>query len=348
METETNKSKRPGKAVFIIIPVALVALTWIGIRVAHGFKYESTDNAAVESFTFPVIARVAGFVDSVYVNDYALVSKDSKVMTIDNREYKIAQEQAEADYQQALADLENAKASLENAKWSLRLSQTNAETQQVRLNKAQSDYRRDQNLYKDGSITPRQFEDSKNNLETVQKQYQSATEQTSLSNAQLRSGQAQIRKAEAMANTRKAMLESADLKLTYTTLVARSGGRVGKINIEPGQFVQAGQTLFSIVNNEQFWVIANFKETQIAHLKQGQEVNIYADSYPDEKIRGRIVSMSEATGSRFALLPPDNATGNFVKVTQRIPVRIEIDDLAKYKDILKAGMSVKVDVKVAN
>jgi membrane fusion protein (multidrug efflux system) len=123
-------------------------------------------------------------------------------------------------------------------------------------------------------------------------------------------------------------------------------GRIGKRNLEVGQYVQPGQPLMTVVNSDRFWVVANFKETQIEKMKIGQEVEIKLDGYPDINITGKVSSFSLATGAKFSLLPPDNATGNFVKITQRVPVKIELEDNAKYKDILKAGLSVDVEVKV--
>ncbi len=158
--------------------------------------------------------------------------------------------------------------------------------------------------------------------------------------------QAQISKALALVETRKAALDLAKLRLSYCNIYAPVKGRIGKRNLEVGQYVQPGQPLMIVVNGDKFWVVANFKETQLEKMKVGQEVSIKLDSYPDAEIKGKVSSFSLATGAKFSLLPPDNATGNFVKITQRVPVKIELDDESKYKDILKAGLSVEVDVKV--
>jgi membrane fusion protein (multidrug efflux system) len=128
--------------------------------------------------------------------------------------------------------------------------------------------------------------------------------------------------------------------------VAPITGKIGRRSIEKGQFIQAGAPLFSVVNDENYWIIANFKETQLEKMKEGQEVNIVLDGYSDVEMTGKVTSFSQATGSKFALLPADNATGNFVKVTQRVPVKIEITDAGKFKDILRAGLSAKVEVRV--
>ena len=135
------------------------------------------------------------------------------------------------------------------------------------------------------------------------------------------------------------------MRLSYTTIKTPINGKVGKTNLQVGQFVQPGQPLFTIVNNDEYWITANFKETQISKLSEGMEVDIKIDGYPDLKAKGKIASLSDATGARFTLLPPDNATGNFVKVTQRVPVKIAIQNIADVKKYLKAGLSVTVEVK---
>lgn len=182
-------------------------------------------------------------------------------------------------------------------------------------------------------------------MEAMQKALDVTSDQIKVAMAQQSTAQALVKRAEALKETRKAMLDQAKLKLSYCSISAPASGKIGKCNISTGQFLQAGQTLFTIVNNEKFWVIANFKETQLKSLKEGGEANLIVDGFPDKKITGRITSLSEATGARFALLPPDNATGNFVKVTQRVPVKIEIENFSEYKNLLRAGMSVTVEVK---
>jgi membrane fusion protein (multidrug efflux system) len=189
-------------------------------------------------------------------------------------------------------------------------------------------------------------EDSRSNYDIANKQYTSSIDQVGLSATQVAIAEAQLLKIKALIETRKASLDQAQLRLTYCHLDAPSNGRIGKLNLEIGQYVQPGQSLFTVVNDDKFWVVANFKETQLEKMKVGQDVEVKLDGYPDVSIRGKVTSFSLATGAKFSLLPPDNATGNFVKVTQRVPVKIELVDEASYKDILKAGLSVDVQVKV--
>ena len=155
-----------------------------------------------------------------------------------------------------------------------------------------------------------------------------------------------VKKAQSQADLKNARIGQQKLKISYCRIYAIADGKIGKRNVDEGQFIQAGAPLFTIVNSQSQWVVANFKENQLKNIHIGQLVKIKIDGYPKLDVQGKVVSLSEATGARFSLLPPDNATGNFVKVTQRVPVRIEIIDAAKYKDILRAGISVVVSVPI--
>jgi membrane fusion protein, multidrug efflux system len=349
-----------------IIPFIILAAVLIfgGIyaynKINHNLHYEETDNAQIESNAVPVLTRVAGYIDSINLNDYENATANTVALTIDDAEFKIAVQQAEADllsaqadYSGALADVQNSNSQINNISASRGVAQANTAIQQVRLQKANTDMARDKALYDAGAITKKQYEDSKANYDIAVKQLQAnnmqvtqVATQTGTANAQIEKSKSNIQKANAVIAIRKAALETAKLKLSYAKIVFPISGRLGKINLQKGQYIQPGQPLFSIVNNERHWVIANFKETQLAKLKIGQPVTIKIDGYPGNAITGKIAEFSDATGSKFTLLPPDNASGNFVKVTQRVPVKIEFDNIEKIKDILKAGLSVSVEVKV--
>ncbi|MEO8149523.1 MAG: HlyD family secretion protein [Bacteroidia bacterium] len=344
-ETATTETKKKSQVPRIIAAALFIGAAIYGfIKFEYNLSHETTDNAQIETHIMPVIARVSGYVDKVNIHDYDTVSKGAVLVVIDSSEFALALNEMNADYNQALADLENAKANIENARLATNVSGSTVELMQVKLNKAKSDYERDQNLFKDNAITSKQLDDSKANYETLQKQIVTSNDDKSVTNSRIAIAEAGARKAEAVVELKKSRIDQQKLKLSYTKLIAPVAGKVSKKNIEPGQFVQAGQTLFSIVSDSDYWIVANFKETQLEHMKIGQEVNIKIDSYPDLDIKGKVVSMSDATGAKFSLLPADNSTGNFVKVTQRVPVKIEIINLQEYKNILKAGLSLDVAV----
>lgn len=344
MENTTPKRKSP---VIFIVAAIIIVLLFFGVRsFLHSIKYETTDNAQIESRTVPVISRVAGYIDSLFVDDFGKVSKGETVITIDDQEYQLAAIQAKADVTNAEADMANAQAAYSNSVANKKLATANAEVQKSRLDKAKTDLSRDEALFLDNAITKRQVEDSRSNFDAVNKQYTANLQQINLASTQVSIAEAQMQKIKALIETRKAGLAQAQLRLDYCKIKAPISGKIGKRNIEKGQFIQAGAPLFAIVNDEKFWIVANFKETQLEKMKEGQEVNIIIAGYPDVEVKGKLSSFSQATGAKFALLPPDNATGNFVKVTQRVPVKIEILKPESHAGILKSGLSVEVEVQV--
>ncbi|MEZ0609490.1 HlyD family secretion protein [Fibrella sp. WM1] len=375
MATESSTLKTYLPRVLGLI-VLIAAAYWGFTAYRHGQQYESTDNAQIEGSTAPVLARVAGYVQDVNVDDYATVKRGQPLLTIDPQEYEVALQQAEADYESTLADIRTAQADIRNAQadlataqansrntqQSLRVTQSNAEVQAARRSKAQADLQRDQNLFNDQSLTRKQLDDSKNNLDVQERTYRSSEEQIALARSQqgvaqagilkaqagIQRTQANIQKMQAMLKVKAAAVQNAKLRLGYAKLTAPIDGKIGKKTAVVGQYVQPGQTLMTIVNNSTFWVVANFKETQLEKMQVGQDVEIKLDAYPDLDVKGRVASLSESTGAKTALLPPDNASGNFVKITQRVPVKIEILNPDQLKDKLRAGLSVDAAVRVAN
>ncbi len=344
-QPSTNKNKKLITRV-IIIAVILVAVVVIGKKVLYALRHEETDNAQIEMRLTPILSRASGYVDKIFVNDYSPVHKGQLLMVIDSSELELQLEEMQADYNQALADIENAKASLVNAGASLSSSKGNVDVIALRKEKATSDFNRDKNLFEANAITRKQFDDSKSNFDITMRQLQNGELDVRVADTRLNILRSQLSKAEANAQLKKAKIDQQKLKITYCRVFATSDGKVGKRDVDEGQFVQAGTPLFTLVNDQNMWVVANFKENQIKNIRVGQEVAIKVDGFPKLDVRGKVITLSEATGARFSLLPPDDATGNFVKVAQRIPIRIEILDEAKYKDILRAGMSVDVAVPI--
>ncbi|MCC6726650.1 MAG: HlyD family secretion protein [Saprospiraceae bacterium] len=373
MEEQQKKQKSPVR--FIVLAVVLLVGGFFLWRwYDHSAHYETTDNAQVETHFSPVLARVAGYLQAVSVSDYATVKAGDTIAIIDDAEFRLAVQQAEADHAQAQADLEQAHADLaavqadlraakvgvDNANLNVRAVAANAEVIAVRRDKAFQDYQRDQKLFAEKAITPRQMDDSKARYDEQVKAYEAAIDQKAFSSGGINTNQAQVvkaqaqlqriaaqqRRAEATMSVRKAQLDQAKLRLSYTRITAPTEGKIGKKNMEPGQYLQPGQTVCTVVNDTQYWIVANFKETQLGRLQEGQPVEIKLDAYSKTPISGKIASLSEATGAKFALLPADNASGNWVKTTQRVPVKISIDNPEALKGQLRAGLSAEVEVKV--
>jgi len=341
---EVKKKKSPIR--FIIIGAILIIAGIYGFNVIQfNSTHEVTDNAQIETNVIPMIPRVAGYISQVAIQDYQNVKEGDLIAQIDTQEYQLALNEMEADLDQSKADLANAKASLKNAEVSLTIANTNIELNKIRKLKANQDLKRDDNLLKEGAITKKQYDDSKLNFETNEKLLSNADNDLVNASSKLDVFRSNIAKSEAVIKIKEARINQQKLKISFCKIFASANGKVGKLSVIKGQYIQPGQTIGNIVRDEKFWIIANFKESQIENIKPGLAAQIKIDAYPDAKITGKVLSLSDATGAKFSLLPPDNATGNFVKVTQRVPVRIEIDDMDKVKSMLKAGLSIEVTIK---
>ena len=345
MSEQDLKKKSPLKKIIFSI-VMLIGIFFGYKRISYSISHETTDNAQVETQIIPILPRTSGYVKSLMVGDFDSVKMNQFLIELDDAELQSQLAEMEADSTQAAADIMNAKATLQNAISSLKINKGSIEVTDVKLKQALNEYLRNKNLLQDGAVTQKQFDESKYNYETAQKTI--ANNQNELQSAQTRIPvlQAAVQKAEAALQVKKAKIDEIKLKLSYTKIFAPASGKIGKKNITIGQFVQAGTPLFSIVNDSSYWVTANFKENQIKNLHVGKLVDLRIDAFPDDKITGTIESISDATGAKFALLPPDNSSGNFVKVTQRIPVKIKINNLEKYKSYLRAGLSVFVSAEI--
>jgi membrane fusion protein (multidrug efflux system) len=307
----------------------------------------------------PVIPRVAGYVMDARVKDNQRVKKGDTLLVLDNRDYVIKVEQAEAALQIAQTNLGNAKAVTSAARANIATSQASVgtvdaqiEAAKVNLWRATQDFERYENLIKDHSITQQQYEQAsaakqsaEKQVAILQEQKKQASQQSNAVAVQSNATASQINVADATIKQKQVDVDAAKLNLSYTVITAPQDGLVSKVNVQPGQYVQAGQALFNIVHSDDVWVVANFKETQLDKMKTGQKVVVKVDAYPGHKFQATLASFSPATGSTFALLPPDNASGNFVKVVQRLPVKIvftDTNDSLVHK--LRPGMNVFADV----
>jgi membrane fusion protein (multidrug efflux system) len=357
VETEPKKRSK----VFLIILIVMVIIgAWFGIsKYTHAQHHEETDDAQIEADIIPVIPRVSGYVEEVRVDDNQMVHKGDTLLIIDDRDYKIALMQAEAALATAKSNVAASRANTAAARSGIASSRQGVatidaqiEAARVNLTRATQDFDRYQNLIKDHSITQQQFEKAQaakqlaeKQLDILEQQKKQASSQTGVVSSQSRATAQTISVAESMVKQREVEVEEAKLKLSYTIITAPENGRVSRVNVEEGQLLQAGQSTFNIVHGKNLWVVANFKETQLRKMAVGQEVSVHADAFPDHDFDAVVSSFSPATGAKFSLLPPDNASGNFVKVVQRLPVKIEFtnpsDTLLKR---LSPGMNVDVDV----
>jgi len=373
METPTIEKREPvsepiagkpkkSKVFPIILALLLIAGAWFGItKYTHGKHHEETDDAQVEANISPVIPRVSGYVAEVRAKDNQKVHKGDTLLILDKNDLRLKVEQAAAAFATAQSNLGAARTTTSAARSNIATSQASVgtinaqiEAAKITLWLASQDYDRYANLIKDHSVTQQQYEQAlaakqtaEQELKILQEQKNQASFQTSAVSSQSGATASQIRIANSTIKQRQVDVDEAKLNLSYAVITAPADGLVSKVNVQPGQYLQAGQSLFSIVLNDDIWVVANFKETQFDKMKQGQRVVVHADAFPGHDFEATLASFSPATGARFSLLPPDNASGNFVKVVQRLPVKIEFnrqnDGLVKQ---LRPGMNVNVDVNL--
>ena len=352
--------KKTNKRFTIVLGLLILAGGSFGItKYVHSLHHEETDDAQVEASISPVIPHVGGYITEIRVKDNQIVKKGDTLLILDGRDLKIKLEQAEAALAAAQGNLSIAKASTSASQANVASSQANVSTVDAQIEaakvnvwRATQDFNRYANLIKDHSITQQQYEQAMAQKQTAERQLQVLTEQKNAASRQANAAASQssatseqISIAEANIKQKEADVENARLNLSYTIVTAAEDGNVSKINVQPGQLVQAGQSLFSIVMDKPMWVVANFKETQLNKMKEGQEVEVHVDAFPGDALKAKLTSFAPATGARFALLPPDNASGNFVKVVQRIPVKIEFTNPADARvKQLRPGMNVDVDV----
>ena len=327
----------------IVLLSVLAFALFFGIKkIYYNINHETTDNAQIECQIVPILTRTSGYVKNLYVQDFDSISQNQFLVELDDAELQSQLAEMIADSVQAAADVVNAKASLQNAITALEINKGNIAVGEVKLQQATSDYNRNKNLLADQAITQKQLDDSKFSFQSADKLLENNKNDFAASKSKIPVLESVIKKNEALLEVKSAKINEIKLKLSYTKIYAPASGKIGKKNITLGQFVQVGTPLFSIVNDSLYWVTANFKENQISKFHIGKEMDLRIDAFPDEHITGTIESISDATGAKFALLPPDNSSGNFVKVTQRIPVKIKINNIEKYKPYLRAGLSVFV------
>ncbi|MBF9223881.1 HlyD family secretion protein [Hymenobacter sp. BT662] len=341
---ETPKKRNP--LVFLILALILLGGGFYGFtRYQYAKAHEDTDDAQVEGDVYPVLPRVGGPVLEVKVDDNMPVKKGDVLVTIDPADYQQRVNAAEAALLAAQAQVTAARAAVGTAQANVRSAQTGIGVSQANQERLQKDLKRSTFLRQQDIIPQSEYDAVQANLKATAAQRATATDQVSVARQQVAAAEQQVAVAQAVVKQRQTDLDNAKLQLSYTTITAPQDGIISKKNVQPGQVVGPGQQLFGIVGSARTWVVANFKETQLEDMKVGQPVKIEVDAYPNEEFQGHVESLSAATGARFALLPPDNASGNFVKVTQRIPVRIALDKVDANHP-LRAGMSVTAEVKV--
>lgn len=374
MTTEqTPKKKQP--LLIVVMAVILIAGIVFGYKkISYSMQNEDTENSQLQTNIVPVSPRIGGYVAAVYVADNQQVKKGDTLVVLDDRDLKIKVEQAMINLENAKANVAVVKSnvntadagatatatSIATAAANVATAKASVDAAKVRVWQTAEDFKRYEKLFAQTSATQQQYDAAKAQKEAAEQQLKVAEKQVEVAQAQLATAKqqsvasstqasgvsTQVQVAELLIKQRQAELDMAQLQLSYAYILAPFDGYISKKNVQVGQLLSPGQTICSVVDETTLWVVANFKETQIADMHTGQKVEVKVDAYPKEKFEGKVESIQAATGSTFSLLPADNATGNFVKVVQRIPVKIVLEKTKLDNAQLRAGMNVTVAVKV--
>ncbi len=313
---------------------------WYAYRI---YQYDETNNAQIELYITPISCRAMGYVQEIKCIDNQLVEKGDTLIIIESSQYNLKRDENKAMLDKALAEYDIAIKQIEAKDIEYKLVENQIVVGKIKLEKNSKEFERVKNLLELESITQQQYDNTETDYLLSKKEVEKS---------KLKLSQTILEKQDAINNSIIAkskikncqtLLAQSDLNISYTYIKAPYCGRIGKIDIQEGQLLQVGQAVTFITNEAAGkWVVANVKETQLKNYTVGKEVTISVDAIPEKEFKGIIESISPATGTRYSLLPPNNATGNFVKITQRVPVRIKLIDAEEYYDILRGGMNAYV------
>ena len=324
VNTKTSRKKRTKKVVkkrFLIPTLVVLVLCLLGWL--YFSTFETTDDAFVEGHIIRVSPKVTGIIEKLYVDDNEHVKKGQLLVTIDDRDYKVRYEQAKAAYEMALYKQKSAVVDKNAAETDLKM--------------AQQDFDRYKNLYEKGAVSQQEYDRAKSKYDLAKANYATAQQQV-FSKEKNKVADAELKRLEAVMNQTK-------LELSYTKIYASEDGKITNRSAEEGAYINAGAPLFSIVPDKR-WVVANFKETQLNHIRAGQNVLVKIDAYPHLRLSAKVDSIQASTGARTSMFPPENAVGSYVKVVQRVPVKIIFTQKLDPQYSIEPGMSVVPRVMV--
>jgi membrane fusion protein (multidrug efflux system) len=352
--------RRPLVIVSVSVILALALFFALGYLV-ESFTHEVTDDAFLDSDVVSIAPQVAGRVKQVCVSNNQQVAAGDLLVEIDSRDYEVQAQQKQAAVKSAEANVALLRSSLDlfraqiaTAQATAKQSDAEAEAAKANTEKAEADFKRAQDLISNRTISPQEFDSARAaatsaeaNLKSAQEKAVGDESKVAQMRAQLEAGIKAYERGEAQTREAEMETKTADLNVSYTRLTAPRAGYVTRKAVEPGDYLQVGQRLMALVPAQGLYVTANFKETQLQNIRPGQPVEVTIDSVEHGPFTGRVESIQAGSGARFSLLPPENAVGNFVKVVQRVPVKIVFDRLPQSDHVLGPGMSVVPKVRVA-
>jgi len=344
---KTAGRRLPWSKILGLSAIAVVASAGIGGYIHYSAGFEATDDAFLEGDVHPVSARINGTVSRVLVDDNARVQTGQPLVEIDPADLNLAVQGSQADLAQARANADQVAAQISQAQAKVEAAGARIAQNAAELNRAQLDFRRMEELLKADAVSRQEYDAAHAEFDADGAARQSLQAELASDQAGLVAAKAQSAVALAVVQKAEAALGAAKLQVAYTIIRAPNAGRVAKKNVEVGQRLQPGQPVMAVVDDH-VWVVANFKENQLAHLRAGEKVRVKVDAVDGEDFAGVVDSFSPGTGAQFSLLPPDNSTGNFTKIVQRVPVKILFADESPAESLehLAPGLSAIVRVSV--
>lgn len=344
MSSENSDKKKNRIIEYMALIALLLGVIWLVTLFFDFGDYVKTNNAQVDADIAPLTARVTGNIKEVRFNAYGMVQAGDTLVLLDDAEFIIKLAQAEADLEIAKANLMVIEQSVITSLSTQESSSEKLKGYEANLERAEKNFSRFENMFRDSAVTRNQFDQVIAQLKSDQAFLEASKKDVLANKSSTKQNQINIESAKATVSRKTADVEAAKLQLSYTVIVAPVSGIIGERTLEPGELVNANQVLASIVQQDKKWVTANFKETQLEDIRIGQKVNIKVDALGGRNYEGVVKDLSPATGAKFSMVAPDNSTGNFVKITQRVPVRIEFTDAPKDLMEIIPGMNVTVEV----
>lgn len=326
---------------FILISIAIA---WVGSRFLHLGDQEYTNDAQIEAFINPINTRVSAYIKEIRFIEYQQVRQGDTLVILDDRELRTQEDQAEAAAMNAIASKNTTASSIKTVRNNITVADANIAGAKARMWNAEQNFKRYGNLLNDEAVTQQQYEQVKTEYTAQKAQYESLISQKNTVGLSADETASRLFLNDAEIKRTAAALEMAKLTLSYTVITAPHDGIVGRRMINEGQLLQAGQQVATLVDDNHKWVVANYREKQMGGVKIGKKLKIKVDALNGKEYQGEITAIAAATGSKVSAVPVDNSTGNFVKVQQRIPVRIEFtaDNSAEDLSLLRAGMNVEI------
>lgn len=344
---EKKEKKKKSKVMPIVLGTVILIGLIFGIReYIYYSSHVDTDDAQIDGDISPVNARVQGYIKTIKFKDNQLVHKGDLLVVIDDVDFQLKLEQAKAAIQVAKANVAVAKSNVIASQANTGAIKAELVAAKASLEKSKEDFKRYSNLFDQEAITKEQLDAARLKETADRSKVEALKEQLIAVKKNIETTKSQVGVAESNIITSQSTLNQVNQQLSYTNIYAPCDGIISKRNIQTGQLVNPGQSLFAIVHSTAIYITANYKETQLSYIKIGSHVNIKVDAFPKLKLTGEVESFSGATGSKFSLLPPNNATGNFVKVIQRVPTRISIDADDSILKKLSPGLSVETSVLI--